>query len=85
MEAANFIRRYSPEAKRWYQRKLTRSKQVVATKALASRICKACYFIIKEQVDFDVKRIFGKSGCGREPELGLDQSHPGLIGTCRSP
>ena len=35
IEAANFIRRYCPEAKRWYQRKLTRSKQVVATKALS--------------------------------------------------
>jgi transposase len=59
VEAANFMRRYCPEAKRWYQRKLTRSKKVVATKALASKICKACYFIIKDQVDFDVKKIFG--------------------------
>lgn len=59
VEAANFIRRYCPEAKTWYQRKLSRSKQVVATKALASKICKACYFIIKDQVDFDVKKIFG--------------------------
>jgi transposase len=59
VEAANFIRRYCPEAKRWYQRKLSRSKQVVATKALASKVCKACYFIMKDQVDFDVKKIFG--------------------------
>ena len=59
VEAANFIRRYCPEAKRWYQRKLSRTKQVVATKALASKVCKACYFIMKDQVDFDVKKIFG--------------------------
>ena len=59
VEAANFIRRYCPEAKQWYQRKLSRSKQVVATKALASKLSKACYFIIKDQVDFDVKKIFG--------------------------
>jgi len=59
IEAANFIRRYCPEAKRWHQRKTARSKQVVATKALASKICKACYFIIKDQVDFDVKLMFG--------------------------
>ena len=59
VEAANFIRRYCPEAKKWYQRKLSRSKQVVATKALASKVCKACYFIMKDQVDFDVKKIFG--------------------------
>jgi transposase len=59
VEAANFIRRYSPEAKAWYQRKTRRSKKVVATKALAGKICKACYFIIRDQVDFDVKLIFG--------------------------
>jgi transposase len=59
IEASHFMRRHCPAAKRWYQRKLTRSKQVVATKALASKICKACYFIMKDQVAFDVKRIFG--------------------------
>jgi len=59
IEAANFIRRYCPEAKAWHQRKCKRSKPVVATKALASKICKACYFIMKDQVDFDVKLIFG--------------------------
>ena len=59
VEAANFMRRYSPEAKQWYQRKPTRRKQVVATKALSSKICKACYFIMKDQVDFDIKKIFG--------------------------
>jgi len=59
VEAANFMRRHCPEAKTWYQRKLSRSKQVVATKALAGKICKACYFIIKDQVDFDVHKIFG--------------------------
>jgi len=59
IEAANFIRRYCPEAKAWHQRKVKRSKQIVATKALASKICKACYFIMKDQVDFDVKLIFG--------------------------
>ena len=59
IEASNFMRRFSPEAKSWYQQKMSRSKQVVATKALASKICKACYFIIKDRVDFDVKKIFG--------------------------
>ena len=59
VEAANFIRRYCPEAKKWHQRKVARSSPVLATKALGSKICKACYFIIKDQVDFDVKKIFG--------------------------
>jgi len=60
VEAANFMRRYSPEAKRWYQRKLARSgRQVVATKALGAKICKACYFIMRDRVPFDVKKMFG--------------------------
>ncbi len=59
VEAANFIRRYCPEAKAWHQRKLRRSMQVVATKALASKVCKACYFIMRDEVDFEVKLLFG--------------------------
>ena len=59
VEAANFMPRYCPEAKAWKQRKLRSCKNVVATKALASKICKACYFIMKDQVNFDVKLIFG--------------------------
>ncbi len=59
VEAANFIRRYCPEAKRWHQRKSARSKQVVATKALASKVCRACYYIIRDQKEFDVKKLFG--------------------------
>ncbi len=59
VEAANFIRRYSPEAKRWHQRKSNRCLNVVATKALASKISKACYFIMRDQVDFDMNKMFG--------------------------
>ena len=59
VEAANFIKRYCPEAKSWHQRKLRKSKNVVATKALGAKICKACYFIMRDQTDFDTKLIFG--------------------------
>ena len=59
VEAANFIRRHCPEAKRWYQRKQARTNSVVATKALASKLSKACYFIMQDQVAFDVKKMFG--------------------------
>jgi transposase len=59
VEAANFARRYCPEAKRYFQRKMARTNAIVATKALASKISKACYFIMRNQVDFDVKKMFG--------------------------
>lgn len=61
VEAANFMIRFCPAAQNWYQRKLARSggKRVLAIKALASKICKACYFIMRDQVPFDQRRIFG--------------------------
>jgi transposase len=58
VEAANYSRRFCPEAKKFYQRKLAKANQAVATKPLACKIAKACFFIMRDQVDFDVKKIF---------------------------
>jgi hypothetical protein len=33
---------------------------VVAIKSLDAKIARACYFIMKDQVDFDVTKLFGK-------------------------
>ena len=41
VEAANFARRYSPEAKRFYERKKARTNPVVAIKALAHKLARA--------------------------------------------
>ena len=60
VEAANLSVRYSPELRAWFQRKVARSgKRVIAVKALANKLCKACYFILRDGVDFDVKRLVG--------------------------
>jgi transposase len=59
IEAANFAVRYSPELRAWYQRKAARTKRVVALKALANKLAKACYFILRDGVDFDVKKLVG--------------------------
>lgn len=59
VEAANFAKRHCPETKRFFQRKMARTNQVVATKALACKLAKACYFIMRDQVAFDTKKIFG--------------------------
>jgi transposase len=72
VEAANFAQRHCPEAKTYYQRKKARTNSIVATKALANKLCKACYFILKNREDFQVEKSFGtKKGCGGEPVLGL--------------
>lgn len=59
IEAANFNKRYCPLAKRFYQRKLARSNNVLATKALANKLSKASYFIMRDQVPYDPEKLFG--------------------------
>lgn len=58
IEAANFARRYSPEAKRFYERKKARTNNIVATKALAHKLARAAYHMLKQRQPFDVKRCF---------------------------
>lgn len=58
VEAAHFARRYCPEAKRFYERKRARTNNIVATKALAHKLARACYHMLKEAQPFDVKRCF---------------------------
>jgi transposase len=58
IEAAHFASRYCPEAKRFYERKKARTNTTVATKALAHKLARACYHMLKENKPFDVKRCF---------------------------
>jgi transposase len=58
VEAAHFARRYCPEAKRFYERKKAQTNNIVATKALAHKLARACYHMLKEKQPFDVKRCF---------------------------
>jgi len=60
VEAANFAVRYSPELRAWFQRKQARSgKRVVAVKALACKLAKACFFMLRDGTEFDVKKLVG--------------------------
>ncbi|HQU78532.1 MAG TPA: IS110 family transposase [Azonexus sp.] len=58
VEAANFALRFCPEAKRFYERKKARTNTVVAIKALAHKLARACFHILKERKPFDVTRCF---------------------------
>jgi len=64
VEAANFAVRHDPAIKAWFQRKLARSKQprVVAVKALANKLAKACYFVLRDDAPFEVARLVGGGG-----------------------
>ncbi len=58
IEAAHFARRYSPEARRFYERKKARTNPVVAIKALAHKLARACFHILKQGKPFAVSRCF---------------------------
>jgi transposase len=58
VEAANFAIRYNARIKSFYQRKKAKSHGVVAIKAVAHKLCRACYYIVKDQVAFDVAKAF---------------------------
>jgi transposase len=58
VEAANHAIRCCPKAQKFFQRKLAKSKRVLATKALANKLSKATYFIMRDQVDFDEDKLF---------------------------
>lgn len=59
IEAAHFAVRYDPTIKRWYQKKSASSLSVVAMKAVAHKLARACYHVIKEGTPFDAARAFG--------------------------
>lgn len=60
VEAANHAVRHSPELRAWFQRKQARSgKRVIAIKALACKLTKACFFMLRDKTEFDVKRLVG--------------------------
>lgn len=59
IEAANFAIRHSERIRRYYQRKAARTKRIVALKAVAHKLGRACYHMIKQEVTFDLGRAFG--------------------------
>jgi transposase len=59
IEAANIMKRYHEPAQKFFQRKAAKTNRILATKALANKISKACYFMMRDQVPFDSKRMFG--------------------------
>lgn len=58
VEAANFAIRYEPLVARFYQRKKAKRHRVVALKAVANKLARACYYVMRDEVPFDVARAF---------------------------
>ena len=58
VEAAHLALRHCPQAKSFYDRKKRQRNAVVATKALAHKLARACYHILREHKPFEVARCF---------------------------
>ena len=58
VEAAHFARRYCPLAQKFYQRKLSKSVPPVAIKALSNKLARASFYVLRDQVPYDAKRLF---------------------------
>src|SRR5499427_1816729 len=61
MEAAQFALRFQPAAQRFYQRKLAKSRNntVLARKAVAHKLSRACYYRMRDLVPYEETRAFG--------------------------
>jgi transposase len=58
-EAAGFAVRHHEQARRFHQRKKSKTKAVVATSALAHKLARSAYYVMRDQVEFDPVKAFG--------------------------
>jgi len=59
VEAAQHAQRHYPEIKSWFERKMRKTNRNVAIKALACKLAKAVYYILRDNVEFDMQKMFG--------------------------
>jgi transposase len=58
VEAAHISRRYDAACRKFYDRKQAKTNTMVATKALACKLAKAAWHVMKKQEPYDPRRVF---------------------------
>lgn len=58
VEASRFAVRFYPEAKRYYDKKASKTNTIVATKAIAHKLARAAFYVLRDRVPFDPKKVF---------------------------
>jgi transposase len=58
LEASHAAIRFYPEVKKYYQRKLNKTMRVIALKTIANKLSRATYFVLRDGVPFDMKKLF---------------------------
>jgi len=59
IEAATSAVHWNVQVKRFYQRKKAKTNSMIAIKAVAHKLARACYYILRDQVEFDNHKAFG--------------------------
>jgi transposase len=59
VEAAHFAIRYNETIKKYYQRKLSKTHLMVARKTVAHKLARACFYVLRDNTEFDVNKAFG--------------------------
>jgi len=57
-EAAELARRYDPHARAYYNRKMAKTNRMVAHSALAHKLARAAYYVMRDQVPFNHEKLF---------------------------
>ena len=57
-EASDYARRLHPEPRAYYQRKMQKTNALVAHSALAHKLARAAYYVMRDQVPFDPEKLF---------------------------
>lgn len=58
IEAAHFAIRYNERIRNFYQRKMAKTNKIVAAKAVAHKLARACYHVLKDQEVFEEALAF---------------------------
>jgi len=58
VEAVHHAIRLYPYVKSFYQRKKAQTNGIVAVKALSNKLCRASYYVMRDQVSFDKEKLF---------------------------
>lgn len=58
VEAAHFAVRYNERIRKFYERKKSKRNAAIAVKAVAHKLARACYHVLKDQVPFEEARAF---------------------------
>lgn len=57
-EAGHHARKNYPQIQKYYQRKVSKRNKPVAARAVACKLAKASYYVMRDRIEFDVKKLF---------------------------